>query len=1469
MGAPPGVFPASFWANSSRIDGRADDPAYENATPVILPFKRATARLYHSAHDLYGAFEGIPAKRTGRLLFLINPDNSREGVAQPGDFQLEIRKSGSASLRRADGNGAWTDLLLQDGDLELAVVEKQGRWNLEFRLSLEWLGGRGRTAGFACVFETGKGAALASLPSRAHPERPITWGRLDLSPPGKMPLEAGSVYLDGAGGFVAFPYSPALRSQELTVETWLRCPAAWKGTLLGAGHYSGWWLGFDGAMQGQFAGNPMAAFAGAPADDAWHHIAVTKTAGGKLSFFLDGAEQPYRLAPAPVGEDSLLHVAAGLPWRLGADRQAPADIRFLHAYVCDLRIWTYARSPEQIRTGAFRPPANDERGLAHRWPFRGSLEDVAGGCHAGLVGNAALAAESPDGSFFPPPKAPRTAPLAGPGAPLPSWNNFLPVKDTPATVDGMVRPEEFDGIPALPVAGLIPELKVFIGPGGLHFAVNVAPGHKRFDDHVTLLINRDGAGGDRPGKSDLRITLQPDGAFKVAEGNGRKFSSENQRHLTWQTAGGDTIRFQDDPGAYALPWWTGELLIGPDRLKPFEEGHRLRLAVEYQLTLKANRGLGILRDTIVAGIWPPGADPDIPRTWESLRSGPAAGLGGEPLNTLSDSGPPCPWPRPAPTTSDFNQNCDLSGPKKIGYLYSTTLKWPLVDPQCNSFVRAEGVLRSIGISHEDATPIHDSHDFDMHLAVSGFDRYLALNGGDDLVLETESKYFSRSALPCPGDHVTAYGRWIFDCGHSPKTEIHPVPVMGADRIEYRPVLPGEPFKQVAVIRIWITQNPGTYHYPNLLEGSYEFSVQLPQKGHYYYTPEQKDLVPFIRQEKGPAGTMDRASFSVSGFTLKMTLHQPEEGYHEFVAGFAGPGTDMLQTYTVKLEEIDIKDDHDGWTKGKGEWFMLANINGYWRTIFWNREVDTDESYSPAIAPVPLPEGNLGIQVIGFEDDDDFKNLGGLGDKISEIRSGYWDRGKLNDLAKKGMQTLGQSDWKLDYRVVSGGAVLPAFADADYWAPRMLDEKPGTAFTVNVPTPALGAPAWKKTVNSYLLQDLQIRSDQTKLLAKDVRDRFQFSLSDPAEVQITATTNVKYKVSQGWGGWPGIYGAPESVRQLFGNQNAAIEVTAKNDNVSIDIPYAVAIEVKARNIPPDWGESMDNAGGRVADLRTPDPKTKFPANGASFWRELEMDWAWQHIPGDVDVYKVLVPKPKAHASGDPSTIGPVPCPYNHFDRVEISAPGMEIVVPGAGAAGKAKWTLTLTQLHQYFPDGVFTVQIKNPDPAKRGAYQLKVTWLDEKFHTKEECDLITKFHKALQLSLQEIKKTYPLPFPGLYDPVPKPHEGFLVSGLVFTPSGTSLILRNDGPAPLDLAISSESPFPVRALLFDETGVLLGESYVEENSGAPDRAGIALHRLQAGGLRQGANYKLKLIPAVPLPVSQIDGAVVRVEVRAVGE
>jgi hypothetical protein len=80
-------------------------------------------------------------------------------------------------------------------------------------------------------------------------------------------------------------------------------------------------------------------------------------------------------------------------------------------------------------------------------------------------------------------------------------------------------------------------------------------------------------------------------------------------------------------------------------------------------------------------------------------------------------------------------------------------------------------------------------------------------------METETggvAYVSRSAV---GDHMTATGRWIFDCGHDPKTEVHhPMPAFESDHLEQRPIGYAPGLRQVRVVRVHLNSDPGQFSY---------------------------------------------------------------------------------------------------------------------------------------------------------------------------------------------------------------------------------------------------------------------------------------------------------------------------------------------------------------------------------------------------------------------------------------------------------------------------------------------------------------------------------------------------------------------------------------------------------------------------------------------------------------------------------
>jgi hypothetical protein len=1264
-----------LWINLPELDGVLNDTIYNYSASLPLNLRSVNVRLYHSGYDLYMAIGGLPRRTAEKVSLLIDQNLSRDGLVQHGDFKIEVGKDGEPTLFGGTSENRWEVIPHEFSDIEAVAIASENLWNLEVRVSLEWLAGYGHTVGFALLIEGANDEPIVHWPEISHRMRPLTWGNLNLEPIAMKDKLSGSVFLDGAGGYVSIPYTEALQATDLTIECWVRLGNAFQGSLIGAGFSSGSWLGFNQVLQWQSKLKNFNLQGPILQDNEWHHLAITVEENGESIMFIDGARQYTRI----VFKDSInteIEEAKGLPWRLGSDRESPKELESLHAYLRDLRIWTYARTQDEIRRFAFTPTPPDQPGLAHWWPFQGSLKDMVGNSHAGQIGNAALAREAPTIAQFPELELEKHfVPLPDPVKAPPIWNNSISIKDTRPVIDGISGLEEYNDVSALPLDSLFTDFKSFLGPDGLYFASNMVPGHQRFGDEIILFINSDGQGGRRPGPNDLRLQLSPEAPLIASKGNGREFLPVALSKVLYRAIHGDTVPLQDNDEILNMPWWSGELLLGNELIAPFVSGRQLRLAVKYQFTIPANRKMGIRNDTIVSGIWPEHADPLVPESWELLKAKDVANevdIDVPPEVLLST--PFCPSPRSAPTKKDYSDVCNLKFPANALYGLTKNKKWPQVDGPCYSFVRAEGKLTSIGISEEDAPPIHTSHDVDMHINVYPGYEWLVVNGQKDLVLETESAYFDRRAFPNVGDHVTVYGRWIFDCGHSPKTEIQPIPVFASDRLEYRPALSDELYKEVTVIRIWITKNTGTYFYTNLEKGTYEFTAQLPAKF------SNTILIPFVRMIDGVSNTFDSANFTISGNLIKIELIEPKSGYYEFIAGYLNTGEINRPAYTISMPKIKIKDDHDNWPNGEGEWYMFANINDNWHTIFWDKDVDEDESYSTGIKPVIATDAALRLQVIGYEDDDgQVNNYDGKGEKITEIREGYWNLGLLSDIAKKNWNSRSTSDWVLDYKVVKGGSVTPIFDNPDFWTPRMKDEKPYPVYIGKIAVPAFGAPSIQKTISSYLLQDLKVRADNTKLLAKDLEDQFSFGLADPADVEITVTPNAKVEVTN-LGNW--LYSVPENLNQMFGYSGATVKITAKNPNVeNLDFVYGMTVKTKYRVMPPDWGEDMDNDGGRLIDLRTPAPNTLPSTNPDAPYREIYADWAWQHVPGDVDIYKVIVPIPQVHPTG--GEVSPIGCKYDHYDELEISAPDMEILVPAAGSSGKAKNYLKFKRLHMNF------------------------------------------------------------------------------------------------------------------------------------------------------------------------------------------
>jgi hypothetical protein len=461
--------------------------------------------------------------------------------------------------------------------------------------------------------------------------------------------------------------------------------------------------------------------------------------------------------------------------------------------------------------------------------------------------------------------------------------------------------------------------------------------------------------------------------------------------------------------------------------------------------------------------------------------------------------------------------------------------------------------------------------------------------------------------------------------------------------------------------------------------------------------------------------------------------------------------------------------------------------------------------------VVTPVGNqpLRLQVIGFEDDDPGTgdaghagNVGGIGDElVGRIIDGFWeDLGTLSDLAKSpGKHSYHKPDWWFEYYVTS--VVLGGVLDATsaYWQPRLEDERRG-----NFPLGEMTVtPNASSTVihDAYLLRDLGIRPDNTKLLGPDKEDLYQFSLSDFADVTINATGAVQHELVSTDLGYPYKYfNVPKDLQQMLGYRSAVVKVSTPPD-VATDQEYMLHIEAKYKILPPDPGEPFDATGGRLMDLRTPDLKAKVYSDGS---RSLVADWAWQHVPGDEDVYNILVPQPPAGITTH------IPCPFDQPAKLDVSAPAMQLDVGGK------TFTSEFTLKQKDFHTGEINVVVRNPSPTGRGIYQLHASWTPTKLFNPGDCAAILKHFKDIA-STGPLRSIDPLPHPDPATPIEQ-----WVEQIDFGSSmSKAASIRAAAPIrTLEILVASESGLPLRARLYTRSGVLVAEGVA-----APDGAGLA--------------------------------------------
>ncbi|MEA2558995.1 MAG: large repetitive protein [Acidobacteriota bacterium] len=1454
------------WLDPPAVDGKCGDPAYQMG--ASLP---GQVSIVHSALDFYLCVGKLPAG-TERIAVGLDPDLSAASAPGTGDYVFSFTSTGTIKAERGGPDGKLVPLSIPIGDASAAFSSGSA----EVRISLEWLGGYARTAGLGLTIEGKGGAGLLRWPEAAAPGSPRSWGELALAPIYDQGASTGSVFLDGRESYLVVPFAPELNPKELTIEAWVRAVDGDCGTLVGNGQAASYRLALCEGVRFGHGGASNVLGARHPLGDGWHHVAATFDDEGVRTLYVDGAVvlQP-GWEPPQVREEEEVHTPAVLgssvlPLRIGSDRDDP-DRDPLHGYVRELRIWDHARSAAEILETAFTDLDGGEPGLVGLWPFTSDLRDLAGGHDAGLIGNASLAREGPWVSEFPAP--PEYEPYDYPARPpLAAWKPQVPaVTDgTAMKLDGDCTLAEYSRATKLilePDRSL--HMKMLVAGDSLYLCSNILAGRTGgASSAVTLWIDRDGKPAAQPGSSELRIRLTPDGKLVAGTGNLTGYGGAAPAGLQAKVLAGDRLQAQEDLRPFEAPWWSGEVRIPLKALAPFALGASLRFAIAYDG--EAPDGAG--KPRVFRERWPASFNELRSDTWGvagtskpaamALSSAPSVAfqpvINSAPRVHVSSvaalaAGNPARMP---PTVSDFEEPCTwslspplLPEPRDLAFVFDSDLKWPLVDPT-RPIVQVSGTLTKVYISDEDSLFIHTSHDVDMKMTLPLADRWTTVDGAANLVLETESAGFPPNndrdlgARPSLGDHVTALGRWIFDCGHEPKAEVHPIPMFESDRLEARPLWPGGPQRTVRMVRVWLNSDPEPFSYE--FDGPFTFQVDLPPAG----------WAPFARVVEGDPS---RVSFSRTAGGMEISVDPPDRTgayYFEMMLGHLVQPEDGLsltsRTATIGTWEIDVLDDHD--SLSSGEWFYSVNVNGVWRQLMWDHDIDTGQSL--AVLDLFTVSGpDLNFQITGYEEDPTIPEGGGeaifpapTNSLIDGFRLGTPDHPVASPLEPSG------GDWRLHYHVTPGGEMPASLIDEPFWSPRRATEpNDSTHLSLGVlNVPPRSAPAILTARDGFLTEPATAYppNGEVELFDADV-DRYRFALSDFADVEVLPLPSPLLLDVESWNPWHNFGSLPATLKvqiapgqtqdrntgDVIGFAGARLKVSSPDGRAG-DRPYSVQVRTTYRELPLDWGEWRD-AQGRTVDLTAVQP---IPA---SFWfpekRVLAADWAWQHIAAETDTYRVIVPP----VPGPPP--GHLSCRFDNLGRLIVRAHPMTI----SSSLGNGTGVIVAGNLRAALPNGGAVLVSVTASGARR-LYQFEAEWEGSRYYTLSECDelgrqmaLIRRLTPEGELEIQKgiialqggrIPGQGPWPGP---DPVPTD----------LPPLGDFRVIRFEKGGPLDLIVSSPDGQPILARLFDKSGILVGESKGLDEATAgktPAPAGLVPHtRLRAEGLEAG-DYLLQVVP-----------------------
>jgi len=209
-------------------------------------------------------------------------------------------------------------------------------------------------------------------------------------PFGSYVVFGGSGSATAGNGHLEVPDSPALDPPSaITLEGWVRLatpfPAGGCRSLIGKDASRAYWLGVCGStLRASFRGGGSEHDGGTVPAGRWTHVAVTYD-GVTQNHYVDGELVQSFPGSGPPGVSSA-------PLEIGGDVSRPESPA---GALAELRLWTVARTVDQIRATIDVPLRSAQPGLAAVWSLAGTGNDALGVLNGTFFGTWATATPAP------------------------------------------------------------------------------------------------------------------------------------------------------------------------------------------------------------------------------------------------------------------------------------------------------------------------------------------------------------------------------------------------------------------------------------------------------------------------------------------------------------------------------------------------------------------------------------------------------------------------------------------------------------------------------------------------------------------------------------------------------------------------------------------------------------------------------------------------------------------------------------------------------------------------------------------------------------------------------------------------------------------------------------------------------------------------------------------------------------------